>query len=81
MSGRGGDRRPAFNISCNPLLTTLPLLLPLTHLRVKPVPWKFEGSVTQGLEEQPSDPIIDRLRQDLPVRLTGWGLQRDPKVR
>ena len=34
---------------------------------VKPVPWSFEGSVAQGLEEQPIDPVIERLRQDLPV--------------
>ncbi|CAM9430060.1 unnamed protein product [Laminaria digitata] len=31
----------------------------------QPVPWKFEGSPTQGLDEQPSDPIIERLRQNL----------------
>lgn len=33
----------------------------------QPVPWTFEGSVTQGLQDQPSDPVIERLRQDLPA--------------
>ncbi|CAM9962272.1 unnamed protein product [Ascophyllum nodosum] len=37
----------------------------------QPVPWSFEGSVAQGLEEQPIDPVIERLRQDLPVSASG----------
>lgn len=31
----------------------------------QPFPWKFEGSLTRGLDKQPSDPVIERLRNDV----------------
>ncbi|CAM9196403.1 unnamed protein product [Hapterophycus canaliculatus] len=34
-------------------------------LLFQPVPWKFEGSRTRGLDKQPSDPVIDLLRKDI----------------
>lgn len=60
----------------------------------QPVPWKFEGSPTQGLDEQPTDPIIERLRQNLASVSTalriccnghehgwqGFGLVKGPKL-
>lgn len=50
-------------------LVGAPLLVPPSH---QPVPWHFEGSLTQGLDEQPIDPVMERLRQDLTV--SGRGL-------
>eukprot|EP00752_Nemacystus_decipiens_P007063 g6330.t1 len=34
----------------------------------QPVPWKFEGSLTRGLDKRPSDPVIEGLRKDLAQR-------------
>ena len=46
---------------CSKLLLRL-LLFP--SLR-QPVQWKFEGSLTRGLDKQPIDPVIEVLRKDL----------------